>query len=63
MNLIPFDPSAPHVAWFQAWRRHVLYAKNNPGNNAGACLAAMIANAQYELEMALYKVRLRSFYK
>lgn len=51
--MIPFDPMAPHVLWYQTWRNHIRTAKQIPEQMDGYCRAAMIAQSEYLMYLAL----------
>ena len=55
--MIPYDPSRPHVVWFEAWRGHIQKAKAHPHVQPMYCLAAMIAQGQYVQYLALELAR------
>lgn len=55
--MIPFDPMAPHVAWFQVWRGHIRKAKENTDQRDGYCMAAAIAQAQMVQYLAIELAR------
>lgn len=51
--MIPFNANSPHVLWFRAWREHIRCAKASPSNPDGYCQAAMLAQAQYVMYLAI----------
>lgn len=51
--MIPFNPLATHVLWYQAWRKHVRAAKDHPESSECYGRAALIAQAEYVMSLAL----------
>ncbi len=51
--LIPFNPNDPVFLWYQAWRDHIKCAKRYPEQADGYCRAAMIAQAEYQMQRAV----------
>lgn len=56
-NLVPFNPNDPQFIWWQAWRDHIRCAKRMPEQAAGYCRAAVIAQAEYEMQRAIMMVQ------
>lgn len=52
-TLIPFDPTMPHILWFQTWRGHIRKAKENPEQAGGWCQAAKIAQGEMVQYLAI----------
>lgn len=55
--LLPFDPKSPHMFWWYSWRNHVRCAKASLSAQESYCYAAVIAQAMYEMEVAMAKVK------
>lgn len=59
--MIPFNPEAVHVMWFNVWRNRVAQAKLHQGD-AMYCRAAALAQALYAQTAAIEVVKERSKY-
>ena len=58
--MIPFNPLAPSIIWYQAWRDHIRSAKQFPAQARGYCRAAMIAQCEYLCYITLEIIKEKS---
>lgn len=55
--MIPFDPQAPHLQWFQSWRKRVALAQMEPDKAHLWSRLAMVSQMRYVTLAALEVVR------
>lgn len=51
--MIPYNPNSPMALWYLAWRNFIRNAKQRPQDALGYTNAAVMAQAQYVMYLAL----------
>lgn len=55
--MIPYNWKEPQVLWWMAWQDHIKNAKQYPDRAQGYCQAAVIAQAEYVMALAIRMVK------